>query len=184
MKSLDRKLLRDLWKMKGQALAISIVIVSGVCTFVMLIGTMNSLRLTRDRFYKDYAFAEIFASLKRAPESLNQRISEIPGVDIIETRVVADVKLDIPGFSEPVTAKLVSVPDSGKPLLNSLYIRKGRMIDPWKENEVVISEAFAEAHHFSPGGKFGAVINGRWKMLVIVGTALSPEFVIQSGRAP
>ncbi|MEW6377142.1 MAG: FtsX-like permease family protein, partial [Thermodesulfobacteriota bacterium] len=30
-----------------------------------------------------------------------------------------------------------------------------------------------------PGDRFGAVINGRWKTLVIVGTALSPEFVLQ-----
>ena len=179
MKILDKKLLRDLWKMKGQAFAIALVIVSGVATFVMLISTMNSLHLTRTRFYLDYDFADVFASLKRAPEGLKHRIREIPGVDKVETRVVADVKLDIKGFDEPVTAKLLSIPDDGKPLLNRLYIRKGRTIETGKDNEVVVSEAFAEAHHFSPGDTFGAVINGRWKTLVIVGIALSPEYVLQ-----
>ena len=177
---LDLKLLRDLRKMKGQAIAIILVIVSGVATFVMLIGTMDSLNLTRDRFYRDYGFAEIFASLKRAPDSLKERISEIPGVAVVETRVAADVKLDIKGFPEPVTARIVSLPDVGSPLLNRPYVRKGRLVDPYKDNEVIVSEAFAEAHHFSPGDTFGAVINGRWKTLVIVGTALSPEFVLQS----
>jgi len=180
MKALDHKLRRDLWRMKGQALAIALVITSGVATFVMLISTMHSLNLSRDKFYQDYGFAEVFASLKRAPESVRQRISEIPGIDQVETRVVADVKLDIQGFSEPVTARLVSVPDNGRPLLNRVYIRKGRQIDPGKDNEVLVSEAFAEAHHFSPGDRFGAIINGRWKTLVIVGTALSPEFVLQT----
>jgi putative ABC transport system permease protein len=180
MKALDHKLRRDLWRMKGQALAIALVITSGVATFVMLISTMHSLNLSRDKFYQDYGFAEVFASLKRAPESVKQRISEIPGIDQVETRVVADVKLDIQGFSEPVTARLVSVPDSGRPLLNRVYIRKGRQIDPGKDNEVLVSEAFAEAHNFSPGDRFGAIINGRWKTLVIVGTALSPEFVLQT----
>ena len=180
MKALDHKLRRDLWRMKGQALAIALVITSGVATFVMLISTMHSLNLSRDKFYQDYGFAEVFASLKRAPESVRQRISEIPGIDQVETRVVADVKLDIRGFSEPVTARLVSVPDNGRPVLNRVYIRKGRQIDPGKDNEVLVSEAFAEAHHFSPGDRFGAIINGRWKTLVIVGTALSPEFVLQT----
>src|SRR4030043_2463455 len=179
MRALNLKLWRDLWRMKGQALAIILVIVSGVSTFVMLRSTMTSLKQTRDKFYQDYSFAEVFASLKRAPENLKDRIASLPGVSQVETRVVADVKLSIEGFNEPVTAKLVSVPDDGKPLLNRIYIKKGRMVDPWKDNEVVVSEAFAAAHRFSLGDRFGAVVNGKWKMLEIVGTALSPEFILQ-----
>lgn len=177
---LDRKLLRDLWKMKGQALAIVLVIVSGVATYVMLIGTMDSLNMTRDRFYRDYRFAEVFLSLKRAPESMKGRIAEIPGVTTVETRVAADVKLAIRDFPEPVNARIVSLPDVGEPLLNKPYIRKGRLVEPYRDNEVLVSEAFAEAHRLSPGDTFGAVINGRWKTLVVVGTALSPEFILQS----
>jgi putative ABC transport system permease protein len=179
MKTLNRKLLRDLWKMKGQCLAIALVITSGVATFVMLVSTMDSLYLTREKFYHDYAFAEVFAQLKRAPESVKHAIAEIPGVERVETRVVADVKLDVRGFAEPVTAKIVSLPDVGEPLLNRLYLRKGRLVEPWKDNEVVVSEPFAQAHHFNLGEGFGAVINGRWRSLVIVGIALSPEYVIQ-----
>lgn len=180
MKALDLKLLRDLWRMKGQVLAIAAVITGGVATFIMFLSTMNSLYATRDAFYRDYRFADVFASLKRAPEAVKERIAEIPGVEVVETRVVADVKLDIKDFDEPVTAKLVSIPDSGKPFLNSLYIRKGRIVDPGKDNEVIVGEAFAEAHRFSPGDSFGAVINGRWKRLVIAGIALSPEYVLQA----
>src|SRR5512139_203997 len=179
MRVLNRKLWRDIWKMKGQVFAIVLVIVSGVATFVMLRSTMNSLNLTQERFYRDYGFADVFASLKRAPENLKDRIASLPGVNQVETRVVADVKLNIEGFNEPVTAKLVSVPQNEKPLLNMIYIKKGRMVDPWKDNEVVVSEAFADAHRFSLGDRFGAVINGKWKMLHIVGTALSPEFILQ-----
>jgi len=180
MNALDLKLLRDLWRMRGQAFAIVLVIVSGVATFVMLISNMDSLYLTREKYYQENEFADVFASLKRAPESIKQRIKEIPGVEQVETRVVADVKLDIEGFSEPVIAKLISIPDTGKPLLNRLYIRKGRLVDPWKDDEIVVSEAFAEAHGFAPGDRIGAIINGKWERLVIVGIALSPEFVLQA----
>ncbi len=179
MTALDKKLWRDLWQMKGQALAIVLVIVSGVATFVMFVSVMHSLNRTRDTFYRDFAFAEVFESLKRAPESLKERIREIPGVNLVETRVAADVKLDIKGFNEPVSARLMSVPNYGRPLLNKLYLRTGRMVDPAKDNEVVVSEVFAEAHRLKPGDSFGAVINGRWKTLVITGIALSPEFVLQ-----
>lgn len=179
MRALNIKLLRDLWKMKGQAFAIVLVIVSGISTFVMLKSTMNSLNLTRNKFYRDYRFADVFASLKRAPDSLKNRIEAIPGVNQVETRVVADVKLRIEGYAEPVTGRLVSLSESGRSLLNRIYIRKGRMVDPWKEDEVLVSETFADAHSLSPGDRIGAVINGRWKVLNIVGTALSPEYVLQ-----
>lgn len=178
MTALNRKLWRDLWRTKGQAFAIVLVIVSGISTFVMLKSTMNALRLSQTEFYRNYAFADVFASLKRAPENLKERIAAIPGVNKVETRVVADVKLRIEGFDEPVTARIVSVPDDRDPGLNRLFIRKGRTVDPLSDNEVVVSEAFAEAHRFIPGDRLGAVINGRWKVLTIVGTALCPEFVL------
>jgi putative ABC transport system permease protein len=178
MNTLDRKILRDLWRMKGQAFAIILVITCGMATFVMFISAMDSLQLTRRLFYSDYNFAEAFVSLKRAPESLKERIQEIPGVRQVETRVAADVKLDISGFPEPVTAKILSMPDDGNPLMNKLYIRKGRLADPAKDNEVVVNENFALEHGFKPGDTFGAVINGRWKTLIITGVALSPEFVL------
>lgn len=166
--------------MKGQAFAIVLVIISGVSTYVMLISVLDSLHVTREKFYREYGFADVFVSLKRSSENLKPRIAEIPGVNLVETRVVANVKLDIKGFDEPVTAKLLSVPETGTSYLNRLYLRKGRMVDPWKDNEVIVSEAFAEAHRFKPGDNFAAVINGKWKRLIIVGIALSPEFVLQS----
>ncbi len=180
MKALDKKLWRDLWHMKGQAFAIALVIVSGVATFVMFLATMHSLNRTRDAFYREYAFGDVFASLKRAPEGLKERIREIPGVNLVETRVAADVKIDVPGFDEPVSARLVSLPDDGRPLLNRLYLRRGRLPGAWSDNEVVVSEAFADAHGFGLGNSFAAVINGKWKRLMITGIALSPEFVLQS----
>ena len=179
MKSLNRKLWRDIWGMRSQALAIALVITSGVATFIMSLSTLDSLRTTQSTFYKDYCFAEVFVSLKRAPESLGLRIGETPGVDRVATRVVAAVNLDIEGFSDPVTGQLVSIPDEGEPLLNRLYLRRGRIAEPGRDDEVVVNEAFAEAHNFVPGDELGIIINGRRKTLTIVGIALSPEYIYQ-----
>lgn len=179
MRALDRKLLRDLWHMKGQALAIALVIMGGVATFVMMLSTLDSLRYTRESYYRDYRFADVFVSLKRAPESLGARIAEIPGVDTVETRVVAPVSLDIAGFPEPVTGRLISIPESGGQHLNRLHLRQGRLVEPGREDEVVVSETFAQAHGFGLGSKLQMTINGRRKALTIVGIALSPEYIHQ-----
>jgi len=179
MKTLGRKLLRDLWGMKGQALAIAMVIVSGVATFVISVSTLDSLRETRAVFYRDYRFAEVFASLKRAPESVAETARTIPGVDRVETRVAATANLDVPGFQEPVRGLLLSVPDGGEPALNALHLRQGRSVAPGRDDELVAGEAFALAHKLRPGDRIGAVINGKRKSLRVVGIGLSPEYVYQ-----
>lgn len=165
--------------MSGQAIAIALVIVSGVATFIMSISTLDSLVLTKTSFYRDYGFAEVFAGLKRAPESLSDRIRDIPGVDRVETRVTAIVKLDIEGFEEPVMAELVSIPDNGQPLLNRTYIRSGRTIEPGRDEEILVVETFAEEHGLTPGDSIKAVINGKLKNLTIAGIVLSPEYIYQ-----
>ena len=97
--------------MKGQVFAISMVVMSGVATFILFISTMHSLDFTRNKFYRDHNFADVFVNLKRAPESLKDKIKNIHGVKQLETRVSAQAKLDIKGFSENVTGKIVSIPE-------------------------------------------------------------------------
>lgn len=177
MRALNRKLLRDLWRMKGQALAIALVIGSGVATAVMSISTHHSLRHTQEVFYRDYRFADVFASLKRAPESLSARIREIPGVLQLETRVSAAARLEVDNYADPVTARIVSLPGGHAPNLNRLFLRSGRLPDPMHENEAVFTETFALAHKLREGDEVTAVINGRRRRLVVCGVALSPEFI-------
>ncbi len=175
--ALDRKLLRDLWEMKGQAAAIASVVAAGVAMFVMYLSNFASLQQTRANYYEIARFGDVFASLKRAPASLEPRIAAIPGVAAVATRVIAEVTLDVPGMSEPATGRLVSLPDRGRPPLNDIYLRTGRWIDPTRPDEVLASEMFAESHGFRPGDRVAAVINGRRRWLSIVGIALSPEYI-------
>jgi putative ABC transport system permease protein len=177
LSALDRKLLRDLWEMKGQSAAIASVIAAGVAMFVMYLSNFDSLQRTRALFYERARFADVFASLERAPASLEPRIAALAGVDAVDTRVVADVTLDVPGMAEPATGRLVSLPERGRPRLNDVVLRRGRWIDPARPDQVLVSEMFAEAHGFEPGDRVGAIINGRRRWLEIVGVALSPEYV-------
>ncbi|MFQ5465297.1 MAG: FtsX-like permease family protein [Thermodesulfobacteriota bacterium] len=178
MGALTKKLLRDLWRMRGQALAIALVIAGGVATFVMSFSMYESLDLTRASYYRDYRLADVFSTLKRAPEGVKARVEEVPGVDIVETRVVAPVKIEIEGFSDPVTGTIVSIP-YGQPALNRLYLRGGRLVGPGRTDEVVLSEPFAEAHGLGPGDRIHIIIKGQEMDLDVVGVALAPEYIYQ-----
>lgn len=177
LSALNRKLLRDLWEMKGQALAIAAVIAAGVTMFVTYLSNFDSLQRTRADYYEAQRLADVFASLVRAPQAMEARLAAIPGVQTVATRVVADVTLDVPGLSEPASGRLISLPDRGRPPLNDVYLRAGRWIDASRPDEVLASELFCEANGFLPGDRIAAIINGRWRRLTIVGIALSPEYV-------
>lgn len=180
MRALNRKLLRDLATLKGQAAAIALVIASGVMTLMIAVTTLDALSLTQQRFYEDFHFADVFADLTRAPEGVSERLRAIPGVNRVETRVKAPVRLEVPGFDEPARGLLLSIPDQGKPLLNQLYLREGRLPEPGRADEVAVSDGFAGAHGLRAGDRIVAIIRGRLTNLRISGTVLSPEHVYQA----
>ena len=95
----------------------------------------------------------------------------------VETRVVAGVTLDLPDLDEPATGRLVSVPAHRRPLVNDLFLRRGRWIERGRPDEVLASEGFVIANKLELGDRVPAVLNGRLRHLTIVGVALSPEFI-------
>ena len=181
MTALDQKLARSLWHLRGQVLAVAMVVASGVAVLVMSLSTLEALRNTTALYYESYRFADIFASAVRAPERVAARIADLPGVQSVESRISRYASLDIDGFPEPVIGRLVSVPERGQPTLNQLVLRSGRWIEPNGRDEVILNEPFAQAHALEPGDHLVAVINGHRRRLTVVGTALSPEFVYALG---
>ena len=182
MSVLTKMLLRDLWHLRGQVTAAALVVACGIGAFVATRSTYQSLVFAQASYYTAYRFADVFAGLKRAPESLADEIRRIPGVGEVRTRVVTDVTLDVPGLAEPATGRLVSIPDRQRPMLNDLHLVHGRYTATGRSDEVLASETFAAANRLQVGDKVGAILNGRWKELTIVGIALSPEYVYEVGR--
>lgn len=175
--ALNKKLLRDLWNIKGQMAAITLVMAAGIAVFVIMFGVLDSLRLTQNTYYDRYQFADVFSALKRAPESVAERITEIDGVSVVETRVVFGVTLQMDNMQEPATGKIISLPDTRKPLLNNLYLRSGRMLHPNEEDSVLVEESFFKAHKLELGDKVSVLMNGHKRKLSIRGVVLSPEYV-------
>ncbi len=181
VRALERKLLRDIWQVRTQALAIAGVIGTGVAMFAMYLSTFDALEATQTAYYDRFRFADVFAGLERAPRNLGPRIRALPGVAQVSTRVVADVALDVPGLDEPATGRLLSIPEDPAAMLDGVFLRRGRHLSPGAADEVLVHEAFADAHGLEPGDGLAAIINGRRRELSIVGVALSPDYIYVIG---
>ena len=179
MTALHHKLFRDLGRMAGQMTAITAVLACGIATYVTMRSSYDSLLFARSEYYSAYRFADVFAHVKRAPVAMARSIAEIPGVAAVQTRIVTDVTLDVPGLEEPATARLVSIPAPRVPLLNDLFLRQGRYIEADRRDEIVISEAFAAANQLETGDSVDAVVNGKWERFRIAGIGLSPEYLYE-----
>src|ERR1051326_7522027 len=158
---LDRKLWRDLRRMKGQVLALALVVACGLAMMIMARSLIHSLESTRREYYEANRFAEVFVQLKRAPNALAARVAEIPGVARVQAGISVQVTLDIAGLDEPARGLVWSPPGFGTPELNRLFLRAGRWLAPGSKREVLVGEAFADANHLRPGDVIAMLLNGR-----------------------
>ncbi len=175
--ALNRKLLREVFRLKGQVVTIALVVASGIVCFISLRGTYASLEASRAAYYEKFRFADVFARAESAPESIAARLQALPGVDSVQTRISEEVTLPLEGMSRPAYGRLLSLPASGEPANNVLLLRSGRTPRRGHDDEVVLLASFAAAHGLEPGHSVPVVINGKLRKLRVVGIALSPEFV-------
>ncbi|MBL8261821.1 MAG: ABC transporter permease [Xanthomonadaceae bacterium] len=185
MKALDRKLLRDLRQTWSQALTIALVVASGVAGFVTTLSAIDSLAQARDRHYAEARFADVFATVKRAPLSLGETLRDVPGVADLQLTVEQTVRIGIDGVDDPILGHLIGVDPRHPPRINRVALRAGRMPHAGDERggsdgeaiEALVSAGFADARGLRPGARLRALVNGRERTLRIVGIALSPEYV-------
>lgn len=178
---LRRKVLRDLMRLWAQALAIALVLAAGVATLILGNGAYDSLSQTRARYYAENRFADVFASVTRAPLALFAEVAEIEGVVEAEARIVKLGIPDLPDMAEPASMLFVSLPGNGTGGLNRLYLRQGRMPGPASAREVLVSADFAAAHGLAPGTALTVLMDGKRRSFTVTGIALSPEYIYALG---
>ena len=177
MRVLNKKLLRDIYRARGQSAAVTAVILVGIASYITMASAYRNLLLTRDAYYEEQRFADFFISLERAPITEIYRLRQIPGVRDVDCRIVEDVDVDVPGNGVPKSGRIISMPDRRRPVLNDIVLLSGRYFDIGTANDVILSDGFAKANNLSPGDTIYANINNRRQPLRVIGTALSPEYV-------
>ncbi len=179
MSAIDKKLVKDLVSLRGQVVTIALVVACGIASYITMRTAYDSLVHSRDKYYLDYRFGDLFAQLKRAPRPVIHHLEAVDGVSRVDARVVERVLVPMPGMPRPASGTIVGIDHHERgSRLNDVYLKSGRDIDPSRQDEVILLQAFAEAHGLNPGDHIEAVINGTLRSLDIVGIGLSPEFIL------
>ena len=149
MKALDRKLLRDLRLMWSQALTIALVVASGIGGFITSLSAVDSLALARDRFYAQGRFADVFATVKRAPDAAVDALGRIDGVAQVQTTLEEMARVEVPGSADPVLGQLIGLPRRAGDAMNRVLVSSGRApaaVAAGDERiEALVSEGFAQS---------------------------------------
>jgi putative ABC transport system permease protein len=178
MSVLNRKLRRDLVQNAAVLIAVIAIIAVGTGLFIGLGSAQRILQTSQAAYYRDYRFADLWVDLKKAPLTAVTRVARFPSIAVAEPRIVFDVIIDIEGVVEPIGGRLISAPANRfDQTLNGLCLMRGSGFSDDRDEEVIISEPFAKAHGLEPGDRLRAILNRKRESFVIVGTAISPEFV-------
>jgi putative ABC transport system permease protein len=174
---LARKLRRDLWRIKGQALAIVLVIGAGIALLVMSRGMIASLDATMRAYYDRYNVADAYAPVKRAPNRLLEDLRRIDGVASADGRIVGAGLLSLETVAAPISARIVSINPGATRRINDIHLVRGRLPNPYAIDEALVLQPFAAARALQPGDAFEVTMHGARRTFRIVGLALSPEFI-------
>jgi putative ABC transport system permease protein len=184
MSVLNRKLFRDLWRLKWQMAAIALLVGCGVTVGVMAFSVQKALITAQRDYYRDTRFADVFATATRAPLSLVDDLTRIPGVVAVDARAIKAGLMEVPGLLRPATARLIALPDDDRRALNRIVVIEGRLPDPNRADEAVALKTFLDAAHVVLGERLSMVIGGHRLTFTIVGAALSPEYVYVPSNGP
>ncbi len=182
------KLLRDVRHRKGALLALGLIIMIGVAVYVSMAAVYRDLDGSRERYYRNQRLADFYVDLKRSPAWAIDLVKNIPNVRAVRGRVNMGVLIDLPNKDEPISGTSISMPLDRAPVINDLMLRSGTWFSGEDAQEVILNDAFARANGLKPGNRIKVTLLDRQHDLLVVGTAMSPEFVYlmsaDSGIAP
>ncbi len=177
MKTLDKKLLRELRGSRSLLLSITSIITIGVMMFVYMRSTYFNLKTAQSQYYAEGRLADFWLDLKKVPLVELDRLAALPGVTDIRSRIQFYAVVDLPQVVKPLNGLVLSLPDRRQPIINDVLLVKGGYFTDERQNQVIVNDTFARNRGIRPGQWIHLVLNNRRQELFVVGTAMSPEFV-------
>lgn len=181
MSVLDVKLRRELRSSKGMILAIVGIMAVGVGEYVAMGTCYDNLTEAKARYYRQCRMADFWIDVKKAPLAELEAVRALPGVAAIQPRIQFAATVDAEDTEGPLNALVISLPERRGAVLGDVVLKRGGYFSDRRDAEVIVNEAFARAHRLRPGDWIKLVLNNRQQELLIVGTAVSAEFVYTLG---
>jgi putative ABC transport system permease protein len=178
---LDRKLLRELRQHAGLLLAVTGIIAVGVACLVTLASSYHNLNEAKRLYYAQCRMADFSIELKKVPLAELVALQEWPEIADLRPRIQHYVTVDLDDVVEPLNGQVLSLPDRRQPIVNDIVVRQGSYFTDRRDNEVIVNEKFAQYHRLRPGQWIRLLLNNQQQELLIVGTAISSEFVYLLG---
>ncbi|NLI96893.1 MAG: FtsX-like permease family protein [Synergistaceae bacterium] len=173
------KLFRTIGSTRGPFFGVVAVVAVGLSVFVSMAAVSDNLMRSRENFYRQTDFADLFFHVVRAPEGVVEKVSAVNGVSRASGRIQKDVSL----FRQDGTRATLRLTGFKLPMeneLNRILVQQGRLFEKNPEGgalEILLSSQFAKANEFRPGSTVSVAAEGKEKPMEVVGIAASPEFV-------
>ncbi|MBS2034125.1 FtsX-like permease family protein [bacterium] len=174
MRTLWRKLGRELWMRKGSLLALVAIAAVGEGCLTGLACTYLDMDLARERFYRECRLAHFNLEFKRAPLGFLEELRRIPNVAQLEPRISLPLRVEFKG--DLLSGTVHSLPADHQPLNDALSLTRGSWFSGGP-GQTIINEAFGRANDLNPGSRLAVLLQGQERKLTVVGRARSPEYV-------
>ncbi len=158
-------------------LAVILIVAMGVSSLVGMMGTSQNLQLARDMYYGQCRMADFWVDLKKMPVTELSILDDLPGLSEIRPRIAFQVIVDLEGVKDPLNGTVLTLPAEPSPVINGILVQRGTYFTSRRQDEVIVSEAFAQARNIQEGDTIHLIMNGQRQSLFVVGTAMSSEFV-------
>ncbi|TET90717.1 MAG: FtsX-like permease family protein [Methanomassiliicoccales archaeon] len=177
MAYIDKKMGRDLWRMKGRAIASVLLITMGSMMFAGFLSMMPNV----EGFFRDYNeemnFADLEVFVDYTPLSVITQLGDIPGVKDVDARLEESARIETSQL-EDTAAKLLGIDASRHPYVNDIKVTKGEYLNSSYPDEVLLEKGFAERNNLDVGDELTTTIYTQTVTFRIRGLAVSPEFLI------
>jgi putative ABC transport system permease protein len=176
MKKLNRMLIREILKSKGQFIAAAAVVFAGIAMFSASFVSYKNLKNSVESYYEQYSFMNYYADVKSISPMGISNIKAIQGIDDAVGRITADVGADMGNYKR-VTVRLVSMPEAVQPAVNRLVLVSGGYFDKDDQYSCLVSRKFAEFYRLEEGSRIKVIINLNTYEFNVDGIVDSPEFI-------
>ena len=178
MKSINRKLIRDLGSSKWLFAGVSLVIFLGVAFFGASYMAFQNLKGSYDYSYEALHFADFTISVSDAPQQTVQELKAVSGVQNVVGRLNVDIPLRLPGDSNiTVLARAISLPAPSRATVDDVKVEAGSYLAAPDQKALLVEKSFADYHKLSPGDKVSLIVNGQDVALDVAGIVTSPEYI-------
>ncbi|MBN2897561.1 MAG: FtsX-like permease family protein [Clostridia bacterium] len=174
MTKLNLRLLRTIKHTLGQYIAVSLVIIIGIMSYVGFSMAMVNLETTVSAYKQATNAADIYVELNRIPANALKFLYDIDGIVDIQGRVKSDIAYTNEDGVRG-TLRVVSVPEDQDRAIHNLYIREGSFVRG--NRGVMVVQTYAQANGIEIGDAMDVQINGKTYRLTVEGIVSSSEFV-------